>query len=38
MDEVLVQLQTCKKITDLDLKDRDQISDLDLWCDLDQYQ
>ena len=30
--------QTCKKITDLDLKDRDQIMDLDLLCDLDHYQ
>ena len=30
-------VQSCKKIIDLDLKDRDHLIDLDLLCDLDHY-
>ena len=30
--------QSCKKISDLYLKDRDHLIDLDLLCDLDQYR
>ena len=37
-DRGLHCVQGCKKIIDLDLKDRDHLIDLDLLCDLDHYR